>query len=157
MINFDYNNYEKLVGKAINIDAQQAAERNETLINKADFVRAVSSVEPQKFATDKPVLRHLKKSLGRGRGRDRGRLVQNHGNRSYQPNHQSNNRPNKDVTCGFCGRQGHENDRCFLLHPELKDGNRNAVKCCFCNSPFHVGKNCSYHGDRGSRQSQGNA
>ena len=53
LINFDYNNYEELVGKAINIDAQQAAERNETLTNKADFVRAVSSVESQTFATDK--------------------------------------------------------------------------------------------------------
>ena len=37
----------------MNIDAQQAAERNQTLQSKSNFIRAVSAAITQTFATDK--------------------------------------------------------------------------------------------------------
>ena len=157
LIHFEYNTFEDLVAKAVAIDSQQISEKDEA--SKNAFIRSVNQADasPSHPPALLTAIERIENSIA---------ALQMNNTQSY-----SNNRPKfrrhsnapSTLICGWCGRIGHKDDRCFLLHPELRSSNprgESRVVCCVCHQPGHLGRNCVTNqqpSNRGSEQGQGNA
>ena len=150
LVNFEYNTYEQLVHRANTIDAQQAAEREETSTSMSTFIRAVNSAEPQPAITEQLMasIAQLTTSVAALRVSDEERK------KGPMKGHQV--RKGNGKNCGYCGKKGHSDERCFSLHPELKNESKGTV-CCFCKKAGHIGRNCLYKTNSQGSSSQGNA
>ena len=160
LVNFEYDTYEQLVQRANNIDAQQAAEREETSTSRSNFVRAVTStvVEPSVNDTLLTTMNEILASVAtlKTSGADSEEKSSNR----YKGKGKKNFKKGKN--CGFCGKGSHSPDNCFAQFPEKKkhQNRANNTECCFCNSTDHVGQVCPNRpaaGSSGHHNGQGNA
>ena len=149
--NFEFNNFEQLIMKAITIDGQQEADRALQSETQLSFVKAVEETDPNSFLLNK--MQELTMSIAAINAKISNKAPQNK-NSNKKPfntakNSYANNR--QRYVCGYCGKVGHSTERCFLFHPELKRNNdnnsRNQQKpaCNFCQSTDHVGRNCPFN------------
>ena len=164
LVNFEYETYEQLVQRANNIDAQQAAEREETSTSRSNFVRAVTSTVVQPSVNDSllTTIKDLAASVAALKTNPGNTSEGENSNRDKGKGKKNFKKESSGKYCGFCGGKSHYADNCFVQFPEKRKQRPNRVNnmaCCFCNSEDHLGRDCPNRpktGSSGRKNGQGN-